>query len=49
MSKRAALVSVMLLAGLVVAVTGATAALRFVGGGAFGPGGQPLTPADVQR
>ena len=49
MTKRAALVSVMLLAGLVVAVTGATAALRFVGGGAFGPGGQPLTPADVQR
>jgi len=49
MTKRAALVSVMLLAGLVVAVTGATAALRFVGGGAFRPGGQPLTPADVQR
>ncbi len=49
MTKRTALVSAMLLAGVVVAVIGATAALRFVGGGAFGPGGQPLTPADVQR
>src|SRR5215813_13115771 len=49
MTKRAALVSAMLLAGLVVAVIGVTAALRFVGGGAFGPGGQPLTPTDVQR
>jgi hypothetical protein len=49
MTKRTALVSAMLLAGLVVAVIGATAALRFVGGGAFGPGGQPLSPADVQR
>jgi hypothetical protein len=49
MSKRAVLVSAMLLAGLVVAVIGATAALRSVGGGAFGPGGQPLSPADVQR
>jgi hypothetical protein len=49
MTKRTALVSVMLLAGLVAAVTGVTAALRFVGGGAFGPGGQPLTPADVQQ
>ena len=49
MTKRTALVSGMLLAGLVVAVIGATAALRFVGGGAFGPGGQPLSPADVQR
>jgi len=49
MTKRTALVSVMLLAGLVVAVFGVTAALRFVGGGAFGPGGQPLTPADVQQ
>jgi len=49
MTKRTALVSVMLLAGLVVAVFGVTAALRFVGGGAFGPGGQPLTPTDVQQ
>lgn len=49
MTKRTALVSVMLLAGLVVAVIGVTAALRFVGGGAFGPGGQPLTPTDVQQ
>jgi len=49
MTKRTALMSAMLLAGLAVAVIGATAALRFAGGGAFGPGGQPLTPADVQR
>ena len=49
MTKRTALVSGMLLAGLVAAVIGATTALRFVGGGAFGPGGQPLSPADVQR
>jgi|SRR5215470_15924522 len=49
MTKRTALVSAMLLAGLVVAVIGGTAALRFVGGGAFGPGGHPMTPADVQR
>ena len=49
MSKRAALLSAMLLAGVVVAVVGATAALRFIGGDAFGPGGQALTPADVQR
>jgi hypothetical protein len=49
MTKRTALVSAMLLAGLVVAVIGATAVLRFFGGSAFGPGGRPLTPADVQR
>jgi hypothetical protein len=49
MTKRTVLMSAMLLAGLAVAVIGATAALRFAGGGAFGPGGQPLTPADVQR
>ncbi len=49
MTKRAALVSALLLAGLVVAVVGATAALRLIGNGAFGPGGKPLTQADVQR
>jgi len=49
MTKRAALVSALLLAGLVVAVIGATAALRVVGNGAFGPGGKPLTQADVRR
>ena len=49
MSKRAALVSAMLIAGLAVAILSATAGLRLVGGSAFGPGGQALTPADVQR
>jgi hypothetical protein len=49
MTKRAALVSALLLAGLVVAVIGATAALRVIGGGTFGPGGEPLSSADVQR
>ena len=49
MTKRAALLSAMLLAGVVVAVVAATAALRFVGGGAFGPGGKPLTQAEVRR
>jgi hypothetical protein len=49
MTKRAALVSALLLAGLVVAVISATAALRVIGGGTFGPGGQPLSSADVQR
>jgi hypothetical protein len=49
MNKRAALVSALLLAGLVVAVVGATAALRLIGTGAFGPGGQPMSQADVQQ
>lgn len=49
MTKRATLLSALLLAGVVVAVVGATAALRFVGGGAFGPGGKPLTQAEVRR
>jgi hypothetical protein len=39
----------MLVAGLAVAVLSATAGLRLVGGSAFGPGGQALTPAEVQR
>jgi uncharacterized membrane protein YgcG len=49
MTKRAALLSAMLLAGVVVAVVGATAALRFIGSGAFGPGGKPLTQAEIQQ
>jgi len=48
-TKRAALLSAMLFAAVVVAVVGATAALRFVGGGAVGPGGEPLTQAEVRR
>ena len=48
MSKRAALVPLLLLAGLIVAVVGATAALRLIGDGALGPGGQTLTQANVQ-
>lgn len=49
MDKRAALVPVLLVAGLIAAVTGATSALRLIGPGAFGPGGKPLTQVDVQR
>jgi hypothetical protein len=49
MTKRAAVVSAMLLAGLVIAVIGATAALRLVGNSTFGPGGKPLTQGEVRR
>jgi hypothetical protein len=49
MSKRAALISALLLAGVAVAVIGATAALGVIGNGAFGPGGKTLTQADVRR
>jgi hypothetical protein len=49
MSKRAALVPALLVVGLVVAVVGATAALRLIGTGGLGPGGEPLSQADVQR
>jgi hypothetical protein len=49
MTKRAILLSAMLLAGVVVAVVAATAALRLIGGGAFGPGGKPLTQAEVRQ
>ncbi len=49
MSKRVALVSAVLVAALVAAVLGATAALRLIGGGTFGPGGPPLSEADVRR
>lgn len=47
--KRAALVPALVLAGLIVAVIGATAALRLVGNSAFGPSGKALTQADVRR
>ena len=43
MSKRVALASAVVVAALVAAVLGATAALRLIGVGAFGPGGQPLS------
>jgi hypothetical protein len=49
MSRRTALVPALLLAGLVVAIIGATAALRLIGDGAFGPGGRAMTEADVRR
>jgi len=49
MNKRLALVSAILLAAIVIAVVGATAALRFIGGGTFGAGGSPISEADVQR
>ncbi|MGN6679438.1 MAG: hypothetical protein ACTHKL_16880, partial [Streptosporangiaceae bacterium] len=48
MSKRAALISALLLAGVAIAVIGATAALGVIGNGAFGPG-KTLTQADVRR
>jgi hypothetical protein len=49
MTKRAAFVPVLLLTGLIVAVVGATAALRLIGDGAFGPGGRALSQADVRQ
>lgn len=49
MSKRVALVSAVVVAALVAAVFGATAALSLIGLGAFGPGGQPLSETDVRR
>jgi uncharacterized membrane protein YgcG len=49
MSRRIALVVVMALAAAVFAVIGATAALNLLGNGVFGPGGKPLTQADVRR
>jgi hypothetical protein len=49
MNKRVALVSVILLAAIVVAVVGATAALRLISGGTFGAGGSPISEADVRR
>jgi hypothetical protein len=49
MSRRIALVAAMALAAAVFAVIGATAALNLLGNGVFGPGGKPLTQADVRR
>src|SRR5215813_12556543 len=49
MSKRAALISALLLAGVAVAVIGVMAVLGVIGNGAFGPGGKTLTQADVRR
>jgi len=49
MNKRLVLVSAVLAASLVLAVVGATAALRLIGNGTFGPGGKALSEADVTR
>jgi hypothetical protein len=49
MSKRVALVSAVVVAALVAAVLGATAALGLIGLGAFSPGGRPLSETDVHR
>jgi hypothetical protein len=49
MSRRIALVAAMALAAAVFAVIGAAAALNLLGNGVFGPGGKPLTQADVRR
>jgi hypothetical protein len=49
MSKRATLISAVVAAAIVAAVFGATAALRLIGGGAFGPGGRPLSESDVRK
>jgi hypothetical protein len=48
-SKRVALVSAVLVAALVAAVLGAAAAVRLIGDGTFGPGGRPMSEADVRR
>ena len=49
MNKRVALVSAIMLAALVVAVVGATEALRLISGGTFGAGGSPISEADVRH
>jgi hypothetical protein len=49
MSRRIAVITAMALAGAVLAVVGAAAALNLLGDGVFGPGGKPLSQADVQR
>ena len=43
------MVAAMMLAGAVLAVIGATAALSLLGDGVFVPGGKPLSQADVRR
>ena len=48
MRKRVALVSAVVMAALIAAVFGATAALSLIGVGAIGPGGRPLSEADVR-
>ncbi len=48
MSKRATLISAVVAAAVVAAIFGATAALRLIGG-AFGPGGRPLSESDVRK
>ena len=48
MSKRATLISAVVAAAVVAAIFGATAALGLIGG-AFGPGGRPLSEADVRK
>jgi eukaryotic-like serine/threonine-protein kinase len=49
MNKRVALVSAIMLVALVVAVVGATEALRLISGGTFGAGGSPISEADVRH
>jgi hypothetical protein len=49
MSKPAALIAAVVAAAVAAAVFGATAAVRLIGSGAFGPGGRPLSEADVRR
>jgi hypothetical protein len=49
MTKRVALASGVLLLGLLIAVVGATIALRLIGSETSGPGGRPLSEADVRR
>ena len=49
MRKPGALIIVVVSAALAAAVFGATAAVRLIGSGAFGPGGRPLSEADVRR
>ena len=48
MRKRVALVSAVVMAALIAAVVGATAALSLIGVSADGPGGRPLSEADVR-
>jgi hypothetical protein len=48
MSKRSTLISAVVAAAIVAAIFGATAALRLIGG-AFGPGGRPLSESDVRK
>lgn len=49
MRKRVALVSAVVVAALVAAVFGATAALSLIGIGAVGPGGKLLSETDVRK